>query len=339
MYSTLVPFEEILEDIKDDTGITNLSNFLPKVRRLIFRAERDIGFGGTTVLKRIQYKVSDGSIITSGDQYKIQVPEDLLSFEEVGMCNEGICPGDYVIQNKYMFFCGKKKPDSFTLIYYALICDPEGNPVVTENHREAVVSGVSMYMYRQRRFKDKGNNNTYQAMEKYYHDRIAEARGDDFFPTSPSEWSKAASLMQMSSRDIMLYNPKEKCFCVVPMSDNPFATKKENEFEIYSFQFENILDTIDNSELITDAFIENNATGHNTSDLLEGKQVQYNSIGRIGWAIYTETPDNYNICDILNNITNDVSFQSVYDNERNLQIFISNEYYTPSSVYYKFKAV
>ena len=85
MHSTLVPFEEILEGIKDDTGMTNLSNHLPKIRRLIFRSERDIGFGGTTVLKRITYKVSDCSIITTGQQFKIKLPEDYLFIEEIGM--------------------------------------------------------------------------------------------------------------------------------------------------------------------------------------------------------------------------------------------------------------
>lgn len=337
MYSTLVPFEEILEGIKDDTGITNITNFLPKIRRLVFRAERDIGFGGSTVLKKIKYKVSDGSIITSGDQYKIKIPKDLIFIEEVGMCNEGVCPGDYVIQNNYLFFCKSNKIQEFSFIYYALICDPEGNPIVPENHREAVISGVCMYMYRTRRFSDKGNGNTYQQMENYYHDRIAEARGDDFMPTTAEEWRKAASMMQMSSRDIMMYDNERACFCVVPESTNPFAKAELTNKGIFSFQFDNLLDTIDNVNIVTDSFIENQGTLHNTEDLLNGKQIAYKSVGRIGWAIYKDTPDFYSIHDVLDNKTNDISFDKFFDQERGIEILISKEYYTPSNVYFKFK--
>jgi len=241
MYSNLVPFETILEAIKDDTGMTVLDNHLPKIRRLIYRCEKDIGFGGTTFLKRIKYSALDGSIITGGDQYKIKLPEDLLYLEDVGMCEEGICPNQYTIQNKYLFFCEDNQPEEFSLIYHALLCDPEGNPVVTENHMEAVVSGVCYYMYRSRRFNDKGSAQTYAQMERYYEDRVAEARGDDFFPTTAKEWSQAANLMQMSSKDILLYDPVDRCFCPVPESLNPFAIIEPEIAEIYSFQFDNIL--------------------------------------------------------------------------------------------------
>ena len=42
-------------------------------------------------------------------------------------------------------------------------------------------------------------------------------------PSTPKEWSKIASLLRMSYRDTLLYSEGERCFCSVPLSDNPEA--------------------------------------------------------------------------------------------------------------------
>ncbi len=219
MYSNIVPFENILERIKDDTGITSLRNLLPKIRRLIYRVEHEIGYGGSVLLRRVKYSVEAGTILFDGYQYKLKLPNDVVHLEAIGMCQEDqVCPGDYRIQGNWMFFCKGHKITGFSLLYYTLLTDGEGNPVTTENHFEAVASGVSMYLYRAKRFNDKGSRATYKDMEEYYHDRIGEARGDDFWPSTIEEWSRAASMLRWSSRDTLLYSETERCFCEVPES-------------------------------------------------------------------------------------------------------------------------
>jgi hypothetical protein len=221
MHSNFVPFEEIVELVKDDTGIENLKNLYPKLRRFIYRAEKDIGFGGSTILKRVKYSVEDGSILFDGDQYKLRLPEDYMYLEDVGMCHEGVCPGDYKLQGNWMFFCKSKKIESFSFIYYTLLKDGEGNPVTTENHSEAVVAGIVYWLYKARRFKDKGQFGQMRYYEEYYHDRISEARGDDATPNTAREWAKLAQYMNMSNREVMLYSEDENCFCAIPESAVP----------------------------------------------------------------------------------------------------------------------
>jgi hypothetical protein len=340
MYSNLVPFETILETVKDDTGITNLRNLYPKIRRLVLRVERDLGYGGTSLLKRVTYYPVDN---------KIKLPADMVQLEAVGMCQEGVCPGDYRIQGNYMFFCGDKKIEKFSLIYYALLVDGEGNPVTTENHMEAISAGISYYLYRPRRFNDKGSRATYRDLEDYYHDRIGEARGNDFMPNTMEEWSKAASLLQMSSADVLAYSETERCFCSVPVGDIPeedtaynggggggTPDPDNNATMIYSFQFNNLLDDINENPTITDAWLEANGTLHTEAELLTGKFVNYSQTGRIGFVIKS-TPDKYTFTDVLGNVLNATVFDKIYDADKGMDIYVSKEYYTESSVYYKFK--
>lgn len=214
-----MPFSNILESVKDDTGMTNLRNLLPRIRRLVYRVEKDIGYGGSVLLRKVVYKTSDNTILYDGYQYKLKLPNDVVHLEAIGICKENnICPGDYKVQGNWIFFGKKIKLTSFTLLYYTLLTDGEGNPVTTENHLEAVVSGICMYLYRAKRFVDKGSRATYKDLEEYYHDRISEARGDDFWPSTEAEWSKASSIMQMSSRDILIYSEEEQCFTEIPES-------------------------------------------------------------------------------------------------------------------------
>ena len=216
MYSNFVAFESILDIVKDDTGITILKNDYPKIRRLMYRAEKDIGYGGSVMLKRVKYSIEAGSILYDGKNYKARIPENVIRLEAIGMCAEGVCPGDYRIQGNWIFFCDGGTRDSFNLLYYTLIHDGEGNPVTTENHSEAVAAGISYWLYKARVFNKKANANMLQYYENYYHDRIGEARGDDIWPETQEEWSKMARILQWSSRDVLIYSEKDRCFCEVP---------------------------------------------------------------------------------------------------------------------------
>jgi hypothetical protein len=113
MYSNLVPFDNILESIKDDTEMTNLTNLLPRIRRLVYRTEKDIGFGASLILRKVVYKTSDNTIIYDGYQYKLKLPDDVVHIEKIGICEENkICPGDYRLQGNWMFFSKKQQLES-----------------------------------------------------------------------------------------------------------------------------------------------------------------------------------------------------------------------------------
>lgn len=227
MFSNFVSFEEIVELVKDDTGIYNLTHLYPKLRRFIYRAEKDIGFGGSAILKRLTYSVNGGSIANDGTRHKIRLPEDILYLEDVGMCHEGICPGDYEIQGKWMFFKPGKKVEEFSLLYYTLLEDGNGNPAVSENHSEAVVAGIVYWLYNSRRFKDKGSIQQSREYKNDYYERIAEARGDDATPNTEAEWKKLSQIMNMSSTEALLYIPETKCYMAVPDSEIPVYSPED----------------------------------------------------------------------------------------------------------------
>ena len=161
MYSNIVPFENIIDAVKDETSVTNLRNLYPMVRRLVYRAEREIGYGHGLLLKKIDYKKSDGTIL----DMKARLPADLLLLEEVGTCNQGLCPDDYRIQGNFLFLC--RDIEEFSIIYYTLLCDGEGNPAITENHFEAVVAGVKFFMYQPKMWNNEGNMNFFKSLEMF----------------------------------------------------------------------------------------------------------------------------------------------------------------------------
>ena len=335
-----MPFETILEGIKDDTGITNLRNYLPKIRRLIYRAEKDLGFGGTAILKKIKYKTEDGSIVVtetaSQTIYKVRLPEDIISIHEVGSCHEGLCPGSYNIQGRYLFLCEPK--DEFSLVYYTLLCDGNGNPVVTENHAEAVVSGVSYWLYKPLYRNQKGSRNVFKDLEQYYFDRIGEAIGDDVMPNGPKEWSKLAGLFNMSSRDILLYSEKTQCFDCLPEGDSSSGGggtpgNPSNE-SVYYWQFDDLTTDISFAPNITQEFLDlQNFLP--IQNFLSGYLVDYTTVGRIAFAISNTFEDAFAIYDALNVEITDIVFDKYFNTELNTQIYISKEYYTFSTIYFK----
>lgn len=337
MYSKIVPFETILDGVKDDTGITTLRSILPKIRRLVYRCEKDMGFGSTAILKKILYSVADGSIIVSDDgkTKKIRLPEDILALEEVGLCAEGVCPGTYIIQGNYLFFCNEiMSIEEFHLVYYTLLCDGEGNPLSSENHHEAVIAGVSYWLYKPRRWQDKGSRQQFKDLEDYYHDRLREAIGNDIMPSTSKEWSKIAARLRHSYRDTLMYDPGEKCFCALPISENPTGTDTNIDAIMYYWQYEDLSTNIDIAPFITQEFLDaqNYAT---IQSFINGQIVNYSKIGRIAFAIKNIPQDTYRIYDVLGTDITDVVFDTYYNTELTTQIYISKEYYSHGSIYFK----
>lgn len=333
MYSKHILFEEIVEGVKDDTGIENLRNLYPKIRRLIYRCEQDIGFGGSTILKRITYSIANGTIIKSNGTIKIKLPEDMIKVEAFGMCQEGICPGDYKIQGNYLFLC--KDVEKFSLVYYSLLCDGEGNPMVTQNHKEAVISGISQYLYKPRLWMNKSgaSQSHFQTLERYYHDRIGEARGDDAMPSTKEEWSAIAKQLRMSASQTLMYNNRESCYCCI--EDVTVVVSKKNS-AIKWWQFNDRVSDISLVNTFDENYL-NNKNEISLDNFYLGNNFEYNNIGRIAFAMLNTTLNKHKIVDIFDNDITEEVFDTYFDENNNTQFYISKEYYSNGSIYFKLK--
>lgn len=335
MYSNLVPFENIVDAVKDGTGITNTRNLLPQIRRLIHRSQREIGYGGSLLLKRIKYQISDGTIsVDENNNYKVRLPEDLVSIEEIGMCHEGLCPEHYRHQGNYLFLC--HPIESFSLIYYAFICDGNGNPTVSENHFEAVVAGISFFLYQPKIWNGEGNMSLFKHLERYYEDRIGEARGMDVFPNTKKEWAQISERLRMSQRDMLIYSITEACYCCIPKSNNSEVLEEEDTSDdmVYYWQYNDLVSNISLAPTIDQAFLD--AQNSDTIDVFtNGTIIPYNFVGRIGFAIKNIPEDYYQIYDVLGNDITNIVFDKYYDSTNKIQIFISKEFYSHGNIYYK----
>lgn len=335
MYSNLIPFENIVDAISDATGIKNLRNHYPQIRRFIRRSEKDIGYGSTLLLKRITYKISDGTILpdSNGGPGKIKLPDDLVSIEAVGMCYEGICPENYVHQGQYLFLCNHF--DEFSLIYYSLLCDGNGNPTVSENHEEAVIAGVLWRMYQPKIWNREGDRTTYKELNQEYEDRCGEARGKDVMPTE-QEWSKIASILRSSSLDLMVLN-KEKCYMCVPEYENKQildpSIDTTNDM-VYFWQYDDLSIDISDAPNIDQLFLDSKSK-QPIQVFIDGYVISYNAIGRIAIAISNVNENQYQIIDVFETDITSVVFDTYYDTLNRTQIYISKEIYSHGNIYYK----
>lgn len=333
MYSNIIPFQNIIDSVKDETGISNLRNLYPMVRRLVYRAQRDIGFGYGLLMKRITYKTSDGTIFDN----KVRLPEDLILLEEIGTCKEGLCPGDYTHQGNYLFLC--REIDEFSLIYYTMLCDGEGNPAITENHFEAVLAGVKYFMYQPKMWNNKGNINFYKELKLLYYDNCGEARGNDAMPSTDKEWSQIAQHLRMSYRDILIYSEDEKCYACVPTTINnevidPGDDDNTTDDMVYFWQYNELVSDISVAPAIDQAFLDLQ-TKEGIQAFLDGYVIPYTAVGRIAFAISNVSEDYYQITDVFNQDITSVVFDTYYNATLRIQIYISKEIYSHGNIYYE----
>jgi len=328
MYSEVIPWEEFLGAVSDETGIEDLSNKENMIRRSVYRTERDIGFGGSIILKKKTYEIIDDA---ASPRFKL--PEDIIRIEEVGTCAIGFCPGTYKIQGNYVFICDDRivnQLKEFKLFYYTLWKDENSNPVITSNHYEALIVGAALQLYKAKRHNEQGNANQFGYYLNEYDQRVGEARGSDVMPTTEEEWREISQILTMSKREFLIYDIREKKYCCG--SDD-----KDIQIDIttvYYWQF----DTIDYDpsfiENVSLAFLEQQSNQPLTT-FQTGFNVPYTEIGRIGFAIRTSQENQYSFYDQFNqNITN-IVFDSYYDESLQAMIYVSKIPYTIGSVYFK----
>lgn len=178
MLSGLVYFEEIVENVKDLTGIQNMRPLYDKIRRFVFNSERQIGAGGLIIRKK--------KIMTTGDGFydgkTIIMPTDFIGEYSYGDLSAGVLNGNILTLN-----CDG--PAEIELYYMGFLLDNNGNPITTRNHMDAVIAHCLWRLYSPRVFLGEGNANLLKMYEQDYNDEVLSARGQDAFPTE-EEWQE-----------------------------------------------------------------------------------------------------------------------------------------------------
>lgn len=183
MISGIVYFDEIIESIKDATGIENMRPYYERIKRFVFWTEREIGGGGLIVRKRLSLTMGDGYY----DGYNIILPEDFIGEFSYGSLSAGTIHGNVLKLHE-------KGPTELDFMYMGFLLDESGNPFTTRNHLVAVVAYAVYRLYSTKVFLKQGNANMYKMYQQEYYDSIGEARGDDAFP-SEEEWIEIGRTM------------------------------------------------------------------------------------------------------------------------------------------------
>jgi hypothetical protein len=103
-----------------------------------------------------------------------------------------------------------------------------------------------------------------------------------------------------------------------------------------AFQFDNISYNLSNIDLLTISYLNNNGTEYTIEEAETGMNYTYGIVARIGFVITGVESGTYEIRDALNNVITDAVFDIVYDNILKKETYISKEFVTPSSIYFKF---
>jgi hypothetical protein len=184
MISGIVPFEEIVESIKDVTGYENMRPLHDKIRRFIFKAEEDIGAGGLVIRKKKQYTIGDGFY----DGTTIIMPDDFIGEYSYKALSSGVINGRVLTLNCY------PGPEELDMYYMGFLLDDKGNPFTTRNHLDAIVAFSVFRLYSSRYFLGKGNINQYREYKTEFNDFVMAARGNDAFPTE-EQWEEIGKIM------------------------------------------------------------------------------------------------------------------------------------------------
>jgi len=199
MVSGIVYFPEIVQSIKDEIGFTNMHPYYDRIKRFIFLAERDIGYGGMIIEKSKNFTLGDSSY--SFDGKLLILPEDFIESHFLGDLNNVSIK---IEGNIAILTWTNTPPTDITFRYMGVLTDEEGNPITTRNHFEAVINYCIWKLYSPRVFLGKRNASRVTAQEyKYnYTESVLAARGNDAM-LSEDDWDELSALMKMSRYDLM----------------------------------------------------------------------------------------------------------------------------------------
>ena len=352
MESAIVSFDSIVLDVMDETGITNLANKKPMLRRMISNAEKDINPYSTFFVWKTVKFYKGGPWF---DGKALKKPDDFMELDKVGSCKNRLCPGSYIETNTHIILCKDTPQESIVISYFAINCDGHGNPVTSENHRRAVVAYIIWKLNAQKIFINNGSVRYLQYYEETYNTLARASRGHDFFP-SDEEWEEMFATNMMDSREInnRTWNSMSTvsaCCCLgiieTEKPDKEDGDNTENNPQVYFGQFKSIQHTGIDTELaneiinkypnydVNDIYA---ADRNKLSELQNGKPFHYDYVGRYFFIIDGDSTSTYEIYDILGIVLNG-SLNFTVDSINNRIIIVSNFYISPSTIFLKFVKV
>lgn len=333
MTSQPIPFEEIVQRVQDDTGIQNLSNEIETIKRMVVYAEKEINpYSGFLTKKKMIYYKKNGVF----DGQKIKKPSDFVELHDVELeCNS--C--SYYQTINHIIVCGDLQ-DKITFTYWAIQYDNNGNPIISGNHGEAVVCYIVWKLYSQKAFNGDGSHQVRKDYRQEFFDAALEARGEDMFPSEES-------LNQIShinnTEKLRLFETRigedqcvsEECFFVFDEEDSETNPTPVIERFFY-YQFPDTSSGLSDLDPIDLDFLINNGNEiQKTSFLNEGEYLSFSNVGRFIVCISTKTTELYGFSDVLGNQITDSVFDYVYDSQKEIEFFVSKNYYVPGTSFLK----
>lgn len=338
MISTLIPFDEILESVKDDTGITNIANIKEKCRRWLFRAEQELGYNSARVFKSITY--TKDNVNWSGP--RLSLPTDCLEVQDIFVDGVFQHTGSFKqYGNNIRFHDSFSAGTSLKLYYYGIMYDGEGNPACIRNHAEAVVKYIIWKMFSAKTFLDP-NRYGRRLMKDYEQDWMDKrdgAIGNEAMPQNLEEWEQLSTIINFSSKDAIIYYPRGygENKAVLEAKSECVLKEEELDVKVYAWQYDSLTTDIAEAPSISQVFLDT-TNAFSLQALKEGMLFPYNNVGRIAFAIQgAEKEDAYRIYDTFNSDVTDLVFNKYYNTVLNLSIYISKTYYSHSNIFYKLK--
>lgn len=320
-HRTYASFFDIVQGVKDETGISNLQNFYQSLHSLIVRAERDINpFAGHFIKKRVRYKKGSGAF----NGKAIKIPDDYIEAIDVyDRAEPGRAPMETRENVSHILLCNGIVNETAVLSYWATQMDSNGHPFVPYTHFEAVVAFIVWKLYSKRVFQNTGSVNAKKDYQFIYEDFAKAARGSDFFPdennmTNMRDESHTASMFAVVTDD--------DCFCACSIIDD--NTPPVTDMKIWYWQENSLTQQITEDD-VTDEFLSNKQT---VEELAFKAGVYFTSsyIGRYGIAIQNGPSTPIGIIDALGtSIRDSVTYK--YYPEKSLLVLISKNYITPGT--------
>lgn len=329
MLSGPVSFEEIVQNVKDATGFENITPLLDKLRRFVFRAERQIGYGGAIVMKRM--------VVNRGqnfDGHFFTYPPDYIEMEGIGNCGGKFCGSEYALRPNGIRM--KKLQEKVVMLYWGVVCDGYGNPVTTRNHEEAVVNFCVWNLYKMRRFVDRGNANTSMDYERQWVSSMLASRGDDAFPTL-EQWNELTMLSVAERRHVLLFPIATFDYCDdnIQTICDPATTSAPR---VWYWQAASPAITAAQIIPTIDMTLLNTKPNDSFANFEIGRQVDYSGVGRGIFVIGPTENQSFMISDLLSyDVTDEFDYQ--YIPELKLMVYVSRNYWDHSSIFYKFKQI
>jgi len=337
MISTLIPFDEILENVSDDTGIKNLSNAREKIRRWIFRAQQKLGYSSARVYKTIKYTKD----ITNWSGKFLNLPSDCLEIQDIFVDDQLL--NNYIYNqygNKIQFNDNYLSAKSLQLYYYGILHDGEGNPACIRNHTEALVSYITWKLFGAKTFLEPNRygRRIMKDFEQDWKDQRDGAIGEEAMPQNLEDWEILSTIINFSTKDAIIYYPRGFGANSAILESKETCVLKEVELnvKVYSWQYDSLTLDIGEAPSISQLFLDT-TNSYGLDVFKEGQIVPFNKIGRIGFAIQGAPEGKYKIHDTFNSDITDLVFNRYYNNVLDLEIFISKTYYSHSNIFFKLK--